>query len=112
MTAFARKADNPLSSGIVPTPAVALITREMGADCGIVISASHNPPEYNGIKFFDGQGYKLPDALEDEMQELVEGAARRAGRDRTIAPRAQCRPLLRQPRGCGAAGARRRPFRA
>lgn len=62
----------PAIVGIVPTPAVALITREMGADCGIVISASHNPPEYNGIKFFDGEGYKLPDALEDEMQKLVE----------------------------------------
>ena len=62
----------PAIVGIVPTPAVALITREMGANCGIVISASHNPPEYNGIKFFDGEGYKLPDAVEDEMQTIVE----------------------------------------
>ena len=62
----------PAIEGIVPTPAVALITREMGANCGIVISASHNPPEYNGIKFFDGEGYKLPDAVEDEMQAIVE----------------------------------------
>lgn len=62
----------PAVVGIVPTPAIALITREMGADCGIVISASHNPPEYNGIKFFDGEGYKLPDEVEDEMQVLVE----------------------------------------
>ena len=62
----------PAIVGIVPTPAVALITREMGANCGIVISASHNPPEYNGIKFFDGEGYKLPDAVEDEMQAIVE----------------------------------------
>ena len=62
----------PAIVGIVPTPAIALITREMGADCGIVISASHNPPEYNGIKFFDGDGYKLPDELEDEMQVIVE----------------------------------------
>ena len=44
----------------------------MGANCGIVISASHNPPEYNGIKFFDGEGYKLPDEVEDEMQAIVE----------------------------------------
>lgn len=58
--------------GIVPTPAVSLITREMGADAGIVISASHNPPEYNGIKFFDGNGYKLLDEVEDEMQAIVE----------------------------------------
>ena len=62
----------PAVVGIVPTPAIALITREMGANCGIVISASHNPPEYNGIKFFDGEGYKLPDAVEDEMQPIVE----------------------------------------
>lgn len=62
----------PAIVGIVPTPAIALITREMGANCGIVISASHNPPEYNGIKFFDGEGYKLPDAVEDEMQAIVE----------------------------------------
>lgn len=62
----------PATVGIVPTPAIALITRQMAADCGIVISASHNPPEYNGIKFFDGNGYKLPDELEDEMQAIVE----------------------------------------
>lgn len=62
----------PAVVGIVPTPAIALITREMGANCGIVISASHNLPEYNGIKFFDGEGYKLPDAVEDEMQAIVE----------------------------------------
>ncbi len=62
----------PALVGIVPTPAVALITREMGADCGIVISASHNPPEYNGIKFFDASGFKLSDELEDEMQAIVE----------------------------------------
>ena len=62
----------PAVVGVVPTPAIALITREMAANCGIVISASHNPPEYNGIKFFDGQGYKLPDEVEDEMQAIVE----------------------------------------
>ena len=62
----------PALVGIVPTPAVALITREMAANCGIVISASHNPPEYNGIKFFDADGYKLSDDVEDEMQRIVE----------------------------------------
>ena len=62
----------PAVVGIVPTPAIALMTRVMGANCGIVSSASHNPPEYNGIKFFDGEGYKLPDAVEDEMQTIVE----------------------------------------
>ena len=45
-----------LAAGIIPTPGVAFLTRELYADGGVVISASHNPPEYNGIKFFDGQG--------------------------------------------------------
>lgn len=62
----------PVVTGIIPTPAVALLTRQSDVDCGIVISASHNPPEYNGIKFFDANGYKLPDALEDELQTVVE----------------------------------------
>ena len=63
-----------LLAGVIPTPAVALLTRELHADGGIVISASHNPPEYNGIKFFDGQGFKLPDAVEDEIEKfIVEG---------------------------------------
>lgn len=62
----------PVVTGIIPTPAVALLTRQSDVDCGIVISASHNPPEYNGIKFFDADGYKLPDALEDELQVVVE----------------------------------------
>ena len=62
----------PQVTGVIPTPAIALLTRESDADCGIVISASHNPPEYNGIKFFDAEGYKLPDAVEDEMQAIVE----------------------------------------
>jgi len=60
-----------LSAGIIPTPAVALITRQMHADAGIVISASHNPPEYNGIKFFDGQGYKLPVEREKQIEEYA-----------------------------------------
>ena len=57
---------------VLPTPAIAYLTRFYEADAGAVISASHNTVEYNGIKFFDKNGYKLPDALEDEMQELVE----------------------------------------
>ena len=60
-----------LAAGIIPTPAVALITRQMHADAGIVISASHNPPEYNGIKFFDGQGYKLPVEREKQIEDYV-----------------------------------------
>ncbi|MDR2108410.1 MAG: phosphoglucosamine mutase, partial [Coriobacteriales bacterium] len=45
-------------AGIVPTPAVAYLTRTLGVDGGVVISASHNAPEYNGIKFFDAEGFK------------------------------------------------------
>lgn len=57
--------------GIIPTPGVALLTRELACDAGVVISASHNPPEYNGIKFFDAQGFKLPDEVEDEFEAIV-----------------------------------------
>lgn len=58
--------------GVVPTPAVAHLTRKYGADAGIMISASHNPVEYNGIKFFNDKGYKLSDDLEDEIQRVIE----------------------------------------
>lgn len=62
---------NVVYVGVVPTPAVAYLTRKYKVDAGVVISASHNPVEFNGIKFFDGNGYKLPDALEDEIEELI-----------------------------------------
>ncbi|MFT5874155.1 MAG: phosphoglucosamine mutase [Clostridium sp.] len=58
--------------GVVPTPAVAYLTRKYGADAGVVISASHNPVEYNGIKFFDNKGFKLSDELEDTIQAVIE----------------------------------------
>lgn len=61
-----------LCLGIVPTPAVAYLTRKYGADAGVVISASHNPVEYNGIKFFNSGGYKLSDELEDRIQSVIE----------------------------------------
>ncbi|WP_425059858.1 Phosphoglucosamine mutase [Sporomusa carbonis] len=57
--------------GVVPTPAVAYLTCKHGAQAGVVISASHNPYPDNGIKFFAGTGYKLPDAVEDELEKLV-----------------------------------------
>ncbi|MBN2847196.1 MAG: phosphoglucosamine mutase [Coriobacteriia bacterium] len=60
-----------LRAGVVPTPAVAFLARDLGADGGIVISASHNPAEYNGIKFFDRGGFKLPDEIEDEIEEYL-----------------------------------------
>lgn len=57
--------------GFVPTPAIAFLVKDRQADAGIMISASHNPCEYNGIKIFDGNGYKLPDSLEEEIESLV-----------------------------------------
>ncbi|HVP74858.1 MAG TPA: phosphoglucosamine mutase [Gaiellaceae bacterium] len=58
-------------AGIVPTPAVALLR----LDLGVVISASHNPPEYNGVKFFDRNGRKLTDAAEEEIEALLDAPA-------------------------------------
>lgn len=57
--------------GVIPTPAVAYLTQKYRVDAGVVISASHNPVEFNGIKFFDGNGYKLPDELEDEIEAMI-----------------------------------------
>jgi len=57
--------------GPLPTPAVSFLTRSMRADVGIVISASHNPFYDNGIKFFDAQGFKLPDEVENEIADMV-----------------------------------------
>jgi len=62
---------NAVFVGVVPTPAVAYLTKKYRVDAGVVISASHNPVEFNGIKFFDGNGYKLPDFMEDEIEELI-----------------------------------------
>jgi phosphoglucosamine mutase len=57
--------------GVVPTPAVALLR----LDLGVVISASHNPPEYNGVKFFDRDGHKLTDDVEEEIEALLDADA-------------------------------------
>lgn len=57
--------------GVVPTPAVAWMTGHIGADAGVMISASHNPMEYNGIKFFDSRAQKLSDELEDRIEALL-----------------------------------------
>ena len=62
---------NAIYAGVMPTPAIAYLTRKHKVDAGVVISASHNPMEFNGIKFFNGEGYKLSDALEDEIEELI-----------------------------------------
>lgn len=58
--------------GVIPTPGVAYLTKKYEADCGVVISASHNPVEYNGIKFFNKDGYKLDDAVELEIEEYID----------------------------------------
>lgn len=57
--------------GVVPTPAVAYLVKHYEADAGVMISASHNPCEYNGIKIFNGEGYKLSDELEEEIEAIV-----------------------------------------
>jgi phosphoglucosamine mutase len=60
-----------LTVGVIPTPAIAYLTGQYNASCGIVISASHNPVQDNGIKFFGPNGYKLPDEIEAEIEKLV-----------------------------------------
>ena len=60
------------SLGVLPTPAVAYLVRKYGADAGIVISASHNPMEFNGIKIFAGSGYKLPDEVENQIEAYID----------------------------------------
>ena len=62
---------NAIFVGVAPTPAIAYLTRKHKVDAGVVISASHNPMEFNGIKFFNGDGYKLSDQLEDEIEALI-----------------------------------------
>lgn len=57
--------------GVVPTPAVAYLVRKYEADAGVMISASHNSVEYNGIKLFSGEGFKLPDSVEEEIEALI-----------------------------------------
>ena len=61
--------------GVVPTPAVAYLVEKYKADAGVMISASHNSYEYNGIKIFSGDGYKLPDDLEERIESLILGEA-------------------------------------
>ena len=57
--------------GVLPTPAVAFLVQKYGYDAGVMISASHNPCEYNGIKIFKSDGYKLPDELEEKIEEII-----------------------------------------
>lgn len=58
--------------GVCPTPAIAFLTKEVGADYGVVISASHNPPKFNGIKIFDRNGQKLDDSKEEKLEKIID----------------------------------------
>lgn len=60
-----------ISVGVVPTPAVAYLVEKYNCDAGVMISASHNPCEYNGIKIFQGNGYKLPDEIEEKIEDII-----------------------------------------
>lgn len=60
-----------LKVGVLPTPGIAFLTRTLDVSAGVVISASHNPVKDNGIKFFSATGYKLPDAIEEEIENIV-----------------------------------------
>ena len=62
---------NVIKVGVLPTPAVAYLVKYYQADVGVVISASHNPFEYNGIKFFNSEGFKLDDEIEAEIEDLI-----------------------------------------
>ena len=68
-----------IRAGVVPTPTVAFLTTDLGVGCGVVISASHNPPEDNGIKFFGFRGFKLSDRLEDEIEAEIGAGEPNAG---------------------------------
>lgn len=61
-----------LMLGVAPTPGIAFLTKELGAQAGVVLSASHNPFQDNGIKFFSSTGYKLPDQVEDELERIIQ----------------------------------------
>jgi phosphoglucosamine mutase len=62
---------NVVRLGVIPTPAVAFLVGKYKADAGVMLTASHNPCEFNGIKIFSGDGYKLPDALEEQIESMV-----------------------------------------
>lgn len=62
---------NVIKAGVIPTPAVAYLVKNYRADAGIMISASHNPFEYNGIKFFNREGFKLDDSIEEKIEDII-----------------------------------------
>ncbi|MDO4518559.1 MAG: phosphoglucosamine mutase, partial [Bacillota bacterium] len=68
---FMSNGSNVIKVGVLPTPAIAYLVKVFGADAGIVISASHNPYEFNGIKFYNKDGFKMDDAFEDEVETIL-----------------------------------------
>ena len=66
---------NVIDLGVVPTPAVSYLVKKYGCNMGAMISASHNPSEYNGIKLFNSEGFKLPDEVENEIEKYLFGKA-------------------------------------
>ena len=93
-----------LRLGVIPTPAVAFLTSDLGADLGVMLSASHNPAPDNGIKLFGRGGFKLPDAVEDEIEAHLGMPPRRrsdlpAGFGRVTRRHHRARPLPRPPAG-------------
>ena len=100
-----------LLTGPIPTPAVAMLTRSMRADLGVMISASHNPFDDNGIKLFGPDGFKLSDAVEDKIEALIDAdLVHEAGQERRSRPRQAYRrragPLYRIRQAHAAARAR------
>ena len=63
---------NAVYVGVIPTPAVAYLTRKYKVDAGVVISASHNTFEFNGVKYFSNKGMKIPDEIEEEIEDIMD----------------------------------------
>lgn len=72
VTGFLSCGANVKRLGVIPTPAVAYLTKKLNADAGVVVSASHNSYEFNGIKFFSKEGTKIPDEIEEKIEEIIE----------------------------------------
>lgn len=77
VSGFSAAGVRTLDLGVIPTPGVSYLTPRLGALCGVVISASHNPAQFNGIKFFDPSGYKMDPDSEDQIQRRLESGALR-----------------------------------
>ena len=87
--------------GPMPTPAIAFMTRSLRADAGVVISASHNPYQDNGIKFFSSDGFKLPDEMEARMESLiVSGEIEPFAKAKTPPAMPQTAPAMEKPIQC------------